>query len=139
MFTSKPLQLFQVGSNKRMVIMKCKKCPHLVKHGQVSDTGDIEFKSMCGLAMKRQVFEVYGDPNKRPGRKGTKTKLAPVTPTEKEICIQAPFPEYFDYFECSTYQGTFKSTSRKNDVIPTKDFQYSDSLSGSSITEMELL
>ena len=53
--------------------MKCKKCPHLVKHGQVSDTGDIEFKSMCGLAMKRQVFEVYGDPNKRPGRKGTKT------------------------------------------------------------------
>ena len=119
--------------------MKCKKCPHLVKHGQVSDTGDIEFKSMCGLAMKRQVFEVYGDPNKRPGRKGAKTKLAPVTPTEKEICIQAPFPEYFDYFECSTYQGTFKSTSRKNDVIPTKDFQYSDSLSGSSITEMELL
>ena len=119
--------------------MKCKKCPHLVRHGQQACSGDIEFKSMCGLAMKKQVFEVYGDLNKRPGRKSAKTRLAAVPPTDKQLCAQAPFPDYFDYFECPTYQGTFKSTSRKNDVVPTKDFQYSDSLSGGSITEMALL
>ena len=54
-------------------------------------------------------------------------------------CVNHPFPSVFDYIDCSVYQETFKSTSRKNDVIPTKDFQYSDVLSGNSITDMELL
>jgi hypothetical protein len=66
---------------------------------------------------------------KKPAKNGTNTK----------DCKHFPFPKIFDYMECQVYLGTFKSASRKNDVIPTQDFQYSDVLNGSSITDMELL
>ena len=69
-------------------------------------------------------------------------KKGKTQPKELELeqeCLHFPFPKIFDYIECKIYQETFKSSARKNDVIPTKDIQYSDVLSGSSITDMELL
>ncbi|MES2744595.1 MAG: hypothetical protein V4655_04170 [Bdellovibrionota bacterium] len=124
--------------------MLCKRCPHLVRHGQVeAETQKIEFKSMCGLIMKKFLAPenpeepmVRGKPAARKGAKKV-TKKDEEEPNME--CVNHPFPSVFDYIECSVYQETFKSTSRKNDVIPTKDFQYSDVLSGSSITDMELL
>ncbi|RZA12168.1 MAG: hypothetical protein EOP10_31835 [Proteobacteria bacterium] len=79
---------------------------------------------------------VRGKPAARKGAKKV-TKKDEEEPNME--CVNHPFQSVFDYIECSVYQETFKSTSRKNDVIPTKDFQYSDVLSGSSITDMELL
>ncbi len=124
--------------------MLCKRCPHLVRHGQYNlETKEIEFKNLCGLVLKKNMAPdlmaeeakpVKGPkkPIKRPGAKKAEEE-SPV------ICENYPFPAVFDYIECTVYQETFKSASRKNDVIPTKDFQYSDILSGSSITDMELL
>ena len=93
--------------------MLCKRCPHLVKHGQGAKDGtSIVFKSLCGLKMKQNV---------------------------QEDCAHHPFPDVFDYMECEVYMATFKSTARKNDVVPTRDFQFSEALVGGSITEMEYL
>ena len=122
--------------------MLCKRCPHLVRHGQLgSDKETIEFRSLCGLAIKQAIIDEGGgiDPKKAP-RKGAK-KAAPsnIDMSAQQECLHHPFPKVFDYIECSIYQGTFKSSSRTKDVMPTKDFQYSDALSGSSITDMELL
>ena len=112
-----------------------------MRHGQLAkDNKTIEFKSLCGLIIKQNLLEENGgvDPNKKMAKKPVKKSGAKVQ-LKKEDCIKHPFPEVFDYIECEVYQGTFKSSSRTNDVIPTKDFQYSDALSGSSITDMELL
>jgi hypothetical protein len=123
--------------------MLCKRCPHLVRHGQyVPENGQIEFKNLCGLVMKKHMAPdpIIEDPKakgpkkvaiKKPLKKGD---LEPIMD-----CVNFPFPNVFDYIDCAVYQETFKSTTRKNDVIPTKDFQYSDVLSGNSITDMELL
>ncbi len=120
--------------------MLCKRCPHLVRHGQLAkDQKTIEFKSLCGLVMKQSLADENGgmDAGRKPARKPVKQEV------KKEIkeqpCLHHPFPKVFDYIECQIYQGTFKSSARTNDVIPTKDFQYSDALSGNSITDMELL
>ncbi|MFY7985108.1 MAG: hypothetical protein ACOVO6_01470 [Burkholderiaceae bacterium] len=123
-------------------VMLCKRCPHLVRHGQFNqETGEIEFRSLCGLVMKKNmVQEIVPEDLKAKGpKKGVKKpgKKGEIEPNMD--CINHPFPSIFDYIECTVYQDTFKSTTRKNDVIPTKDFQYSDVLSGSSITDMELL
>lgn len=93
--------------------MVCKKCPHHVRHGQVAADGkSIEFKSRCGLRMKEQ---------------------------QQIECEHFPFKSGFDYGACGVYIGTFKTAGQRNDVVPTSDFQYSDRLAGSPITEMELL
>ena len=122
--------------------MLCKRCPHLVRHGQLGkDEKTIEFRSLCGLAIKQALMEEGGlEAGKKPQRKGAK-KAAPikVDMSVQQVCLHHPFPKVFDYIECDIYQGTFKSSSRTNDVVPTKDFQYSDALSGNSITDMELL
>ncbi|NRA64100.1 MAG: hypothetical protein HRU19_06420 [Pseudobacteriovorax sp.] len=120
--------------------MLCKRCPHLVRHGQLAkDNKSIEFKSLCGLVMKQNLLEENGgiDPNKKMAKKPVKKESK--APQKDQVCKHYPFPEVFDYIECQVYQGTFKSSTRTNDVIPTKDFQYSDALSGNSITDMELL
>ncbi len=122
--------------------MLCKRCPHLVRHGQYNqDTKEIEFKNLCGLVMKKNMApDLMPEDLKAKGPK--KPIKRPSKKAEEELsvtCVNFPFPSVFDYIECSVYQETFKSASRKNDVIPTKDFQYSDVLSGSSITDMELL
>jgi hypothetical protein len=93
--------------------MSCKKCPHHVRHGRViPNDNKIEFKDRCGLRMKESK------------------------PTD---CNHYPFTKGFDYTACAVYQEVFKSSGQRNDVVPTSDFQYSDKLAGSSITEMELL
>lgn len=121
--------------------MLCKRCPHLVRHGQMAeDNKTIGFRSLCGLAIKQTLIDEGLIDVKKPQRRGAK-KAEPikVDMSVQQPCLHHPFPKVFDYIECSIYQGTFKSSTRTNDVIPTKDFQYSDALSGSSITDMELL
>ncbi len=123
--------------------MLCKRCPHLVRHGQfVQEKSQIEFKSLCGLIMKKYMTPepVIDDPKAKGPKKVGLRRLPKKGEQEPNMdCVSHPFPNVFDYIDCSVYQETFKSTTRKNDVIPTKDFQYSDALSGNSITDMELL
>jgi hypothetical protein len=92
--------------------MLCRRCPHHVRHGQVSPDNKLTFKDMCGLKMRT---------------------AEPVT------CAHYPFPKVFDYMHCEVYMETFKTNGQRNDVVPTKDFQYSDALTSNSITDMELL
>jgi len=93
--------------------VNCKKCPHHVRHGQVGADGKtIEFKNRCGLRMRE---------------------------AQQIDCGHYPFAAGFDYTSCDHYLTTFKTAGQRNDVVPTSDFQYSDKLAGSSITEMELL
>lgn len=121
--------------------MLCKRCPHLVRHGQMAaDQKTIEFRNMCGLLMRAERGD-EPDASKAPKRG---PKKQPTTTVKKPIsadksCTHFPFPSVFDYMECPTYIETFKAAGRKNDVVPTKDFQFSEALSGSSITDMELL
>jgi hypothetical protein len=131
--------------------MLCKRCPHLVRHGQLAEDGkNIEFKNICGLIVrsKRGLDELTKEGGgatmaKNGMRKGAKKGPEKAKKQKDEddslACSHYPFPKVFDYIECQTYQNHFKSSSRKNDVIPTKDFQYSDILSSGSITDMELL
>lgn len=92
--------------------MDCKKCPHHVRHGQVAADGkSVEFKNRCGLRMKNN---------------------------ENIECKHYPFPTGFDYHECEVYQETFKSGTRKNDVVPSSDITEGLS-SGGSLADMELL
>jgi hypothetical protein len=95
-------------------MQQCKKCPHHVRHGQVAGDGKtIEFKNRCGLKMKEPQ------------------------PVE---CSHHPFStKGFDYIRCDIYVQVFKSQGQRNDVVPTSDFQYSEKLANSSLTEMELL
>jgi hypothetical protein len=93
--------------------MSCRRCPHHVRHGLVSqDTKAITFQDRCGLKMK-----------------------------DKVECGHYPFPPVFEYTGCEVYRSTFKSNGLRNDVQPTKDFQYSEAFTSNavSITEMELL
>jgi hypothetical protein len=93
--------------------MLCKKCPHHIRHGKVAeDKKTIEFSDRCGLRMKTG----HQDP-----------------------CDKYPFKAGFNYVECDTYKMVFKSQGQRNDCVPTSDFLYSDSMSGTPITEMELL
>ena len=101
---------FIQGKDRRML---CSRCPHHVRHGNLAaDRKTIEFKDRCGLKMRQG---------------------------KEESCDKVPFQKGFNYVECDIYQATFKSTGQRNDCVPTSDFQYSDSLSGTSLVEMELL
>ena len=75
------------------------------------------------------------------GRKPAKKETAQssLDPDADYSCDHFPFPKVFDYIDCNTYTVTFKGGKSKNDVVPTKDFQYSDALNSGSITDMELL
>lgn len=93
--------------------MSCRKCPHHVRHGQAAADGKgIEFKSRCGLKMRA---------------------------AEQVDCNHHPFKAHFEYTTCDNYLATFKTAGQRNDVMPTSDFQFQENLSGTSITEMELL
>lgn len=122
--------------------MLCKRCPHLVRHGKVASDGQIEFHENCGLKMKADLLEAGFEATKpgarRPAKKADKTPVK-LDPKADYKCDQHPFPDVFDYLDCGTYRSTFKGGISKNDVIPTKDFQYSDVLNSGSITDMELL
>jgi hypothetical protein len=91
--------------------MTCRRCPHHVRHGVVAPENQaISFQDRCGLKMK-----------------------------EKMECGHYPFPKVFEYTACEVYRSTFKSNGMKNDVLPTRDFQFSDAFQTTSITDMELL
>ncbi len=118
------------------------KCPHHVRHGKLADDGkNIEFKNLCGLKMKREqdpeAIKPKGRGRGRPAAEVVKRK--PLAPGETLDCANYPFDDQFDYFRCFVYQDNFQSTGLKNGVVPTRDFQYSESLAGDSITDMELL
>ncbi len=121
--------------------MLCKRCPHLVRHGKVTLEGNIAFDENCGLKMKAEHLEAGAESAKPTGRKPAKkeTTQSSLDPDADYSCDHFPFPKIFDYIDCNTYTVTFKGGKSKNDVVPTKDFQYSDALNSGSITDMELL
>ena len=125
--------------------MSCKRCPHLVRHGQMSESGNIEFLNSCGLLMKAEILELGADCFKKPGRKPTRkpekppNRPPPKVPDEKHTCEKYPFGNDFDYFMCEVYSVTFKGGDRKYGVVPTGDIQYSDAINSNTITDMELL
>ena len=125
--------------------MHCKRCPHLVRHGQMDKGGGIEFLNNCGLLMKAETLEMGVDNFKKPGRKPTRkpekppNRPPPKVPDKSHSCSHYPFDKDFDYFMCGVYAATFKGGDRKFGVVPTGDFQYSDAISNSTITDMELL
>ena len=91
--------------------MSCKRCPHHVRHGLPSKNGKtVEFTEKCSLMME-----------------------------QAQDCVNFPFPKVFDYMGCNIYQQVFKTTISRNDVIPTRDFQYSDNISNKTLTDMDLL
>src|SRR5690606_38329328 len=97
--------------------------------------------NMCGLLMRAERGdepEASRAPKRGPEKQlTTVVKKKPISADKG--CTHFPFPSVFDYMECPTYIETFKAAGRKNDVVPTKDIQFSEALSGSSITDMELL
>ena len=91
--------------------MTCKRCPHLVRHGKLADDQKtIEFKERCGLNREKEVK-----------------------------CLHHPFPKIFDYLDCENNRATFKSSVQRNDVVPTKDIQYSNKVAASGMSNLELL
>lgn len=122
--------------------MSCIKCPHHIKQGRPIDDGkDFIFEDLCGLKIK-QTQDSDGPKLKARGRgrpPAEPVKRKPLKPGETLECVNFPFEDNFDYIFCSVYQDNFKSKGIKNGVLPTKDINYSGSLSGSSITDMELL
>jgi hypothetical protein len=112
-----------------------------VRHGQMLKDQSIVFRDICGLRHKKNV-EPELPLKKTKSRIKTPPVGAPKAALKLEIeipCIHVPFPEHFDYFSCQVYQENFASQGLKNGVLPTKDFQYSEHLSGLSLTDMELL
>ena len=77
-----------------------------------ADKKNIEFSDRCGLRMKTG---------------------------QGDVCDKYPFEAGFNFVDCDTYRDVFKSTGQRNDCIPTSDFQFADNMSGTPITEMELL
>ena len=91
--------------------MLCRRCPHHVRHGKVdAATNAITFRDKCALKIKDDLD-----------------------------CKHHPFPKVFDYQTCEVYKTTFKGSVDRNEVSPTKDFQYTDNIAVGSITDMELL
>lgn len=121
--------------------MGCRRCPHHVRHGYMSKDGkSLEFKDLCGLRIKQTQDPELIKKNRgrgRPAVEGVKRKTIPAGSCID--CTHYPFPELFDYFVCDVYQDTFASKGLKNDVVPTKDFEFSETMVGASLTEMELL
>ena len=123
--------------------MSCNRCPHHVRQGLPGDDGtSIVFKDLCGLRVKQaqdpETMKIKGRGRGRPAASADPKR--PRLPKGASLeCTKVPFDADFDYFYCDVYQDTFKTTGMKNGVLPTKDFQYSERLSGNPITDMEFL
>jgi len=100
------------------------------------------FSDLCGLKIK-QGQDHDPEVNTRPKGRGRPVaepvKRAPLQPGETVDCIHFPFNRDSDYFKCDVYILNFRTKGLKNGVLPTKDIQYSESLAGGRITDMELL
>jgi hypothetical protein len=123
--------------------MSCNRCPHHVRHGRLADDQvNIEFQNLCGLKIKQDQDhdpEVNTKPRGRGRPVAEPVKREPLAAGETVDCIHYPFSRDSDYFKCDVYILNFRSKGLKNNVNPTKDIQYSATLSGNNITEMELL
>lgn len=122
--------------------MGCSRCPHHVRHGQVTSDGkSLQFKNLCGLRVKQaQDPEIQLKKPRGRGRPPVETiKRKSLPPGSSTECSKYPFSNQFDYVACEIYQEVFETKGRGNGAVPTKDFQYSESLSGMSVTDMELL
>ena len=122
--------------------MKCVNCPHHVKHGQIANDGKtLVFKHMCELKVKQNIDD--DTPKLKVRGRGRPpvdpVKRIPLAPGETTECKHFPFQADFDYIQCEAYQHNFRSKGMRNGVMPTSDFNYSDSLSIGSITDMDLL
>lgn len=122
--------------------MNCTKCPHHVRHGQLAADGkNLMFQDLCELKIKQNQDE---DLNKLKARGRGRppmdpVKRIPLAPGETTECRHFPFHRDFNYFKCEAYQHNFRSKGLRNGVVPTKDFNYSASITGGSITDMDLL
>ncbi len=120
--------------------MDCSRCPHHVRHGKFStDQKKVTFRDHCGLKFK-QCQDTQPQVKKKGPKpiafEGQRQEFVLNAATE---CIHVPFKADFDYFGCEVYQRTFETNGLKNGVLPTKDFQFSEQLVGTSVTDMELL
>jgi hypothetical protein len=120
--------------------MACKnRCPHHVRHGHANAQGEVVFEDVCGLRVKmlqkKDEKPVHG---RKPERKaGATIQTKRFSP--KETCDKVPFGPLFEYTSCDVYLDTFKTPGKRNDVMPTRDFNFSDKLVGASITDMDFL
>ena len=113
-----------------------------VKHGQIAPDGkSMIFKDLCGLRLKQSVDpEVSAKKNRTRGRPpADPVPRKPLPPGSTTDCVHYPFHNQFDYFACPIYQEIFASKGLKNVAIPTRDFQYSETMTGVPVTDMELL
>lgn len=122
--------------------MSCKRCPHHVRHGFADNQNRIVFQDLCGLKVKRlerEEMEKAAAKKTPQDKKVIPVKQPPRRYTEEQSCEKVPFPAKFEYMLCNVYYDTFKTSADKKDVVPTKDFQYSEAFNSVSITDMELL
>lgn len=121
--------------------MSCRRCPHHVRHGQLSDDGSgFVFKDICGLRHKQSIDpDIALKKGRGRGRAPTEVKRKPLPRGATMDCMHVPFSESFDYISCSIYTENFSTQGFRNGVLPTKDFQFSEHLVGISVTDMELL
>jgi len=104
------------------------------------DGKTLQFKDLCGLKLKRlQEQETQQKKGRGRSRQAAEIKQKKVLVTKNSECIHFPFFDDFDYFSCSVYQKTFSSYGLKNSVLPTKDIQFSDSITNVSVTDLEFL
>ncbi len=103
--------------------MLCRKCPHVVKHGKMLKSGEIEFSHGCGLAMRKA-----NNPD-------VPAKDKPKGPELN--CDHFPFESDFDYLRCPTYVKTFCATDHKNDVVVSGEI--SINMGTTACSDMNLL
>ncbi len=122
--------------------MHCNRCPHHVKHGRYcQEKEQIVFKNLCGLKLKNSQEDSSAPKKGRSKGRPPPTETLLKEPIEWDTldCIHIPFQQGFDYIKCEVYQRVFSSSGLRNGVLPTKDFQYSEKLAGTSVTDMEYL
>jgi len=121
--------------------MSCRRCPHHVRHGFAEADGNIAFYDLCGLRVKKLENAEADKPNPKKIAVDKKALIVPKPKKygEEQFCEQIPFASDFEYMQCPAYIETFKTNVHKNNVVPTRDFQYNDTFNGSAITDMELL
>ena len=126
--------------------MACYKCPHYVRHGRMdSQQTKIVFEDVCGLKIKRSstVDQTLKRPKGKVKSRNVKQYMMPSEqepPKYQEVsCPHLPFKTDFDYLNCTVYRDTFESAGVRNSVVPTIDFEYSENLTGASVTDMDLL
>jgi len=122
--------------------MTCRKCPHHVRHGQVSADGStITFRNLCGLRHKQAQDgdSLTKKAGRGRGRPVEVVKRRPMPFGATTECLHYPFPTPFEYVACTIYQENFATIEQRNDVLLSKDLHFTDPLSDFSVTDLELI